>query len=197
MEDALIKMLTQPDVFHAFIRRQHEFYMDILTRTIPAAQGYSDIIWLGDDCAGQKGLLMKPELWRKHIKPYLAEQVQFVRQHGMAVLYHSCGAVRSILPDLIEIGINTLLVFQTTAQGMDPKSIAAEFGGQIGFYGGIDVQQLLSFGTPAEVAQVVRENVEAFKDCGGYIIANSHRVDTIRGENLVAMCRAAREFRYL
>ncbi len=194
LEGALIRMISAPDVFNAFVRRQHEFYMDILSRGLNAARGLCDICWLGDDFAGQKAMLMSPDLWRRHIKPYLAEQVRLARDHGMYVFLHSCGAVRPILPDLIDIGVNALLVFQTTAAGMDPESIAAEFGGRLAFYGGIDVQTLLSYGTPDEVKAEVRRNIRAFADCGGYIVANSHHgVTTIKPENLIAMCQAAAE----
>lgn len=193
MEVGLVKMATEPHLFDAWVRKRHEIYMDFLTRGLDAAKGHCDICWLGDDFAGQQSMMISPELWRKHIKPYLAEQVRTAREHGLYVLYHSCGAVRPVLEDFIEIGINALLVFQTTARGMDAQSIAREFGGRLAFYGGIDVQQLLSFGTLEEVKAEVQKNVRAFSVCGGYIVANSHhRIRTIKGENLEAMCQAAR-----
>ena len=194
MENTLIKMATQPAVIEAFIQRQHVFYTDILRRVVEAAEGVCDIIWLGDDYASQDALIMGPERWRRFIKPALAEQVQLIRDHGLFALLHSCGAIRAIIPDLIEIGVSGLLVFQTSAADMEVESIAREFGGHIAFYGGIDCQQLLTFGTPEDVKAEVRRNVAAFRDCGGYIVANSHHcIANIRGENMVAMCEAARE----
>jgi uroporphyrinogen decarboxylase len=194
MEEALVKILTQPEVFEAFVRRQHEFYYDLLARCVEVGRGLCDLCWLGDDFAGQQAMLVNPELWRRFIKPYLAEQVAVARRNGMFVLYHSCGAVRPVLPDLIEIGVNALLVFQTTAAGMEVESIAAEFGGKMAFYGGVDAQQLLSFASPEEVARRVFRNAAAFRKTGGYIAANSHHgIPTIKGENILAMCRAARE----
>ncbi len=194
MEDALVKMITAPQLFDAFVRRQHEFYMDILSRGLQGARGLCDICWLGDDYAHQKAMLMNPDLWRRHIRPLLAQQVRLAREHEMYVLFHSCGAVRPILNDLMDIGVNALCVFQTTAAGMDAQSIAAEFGGRLAFYGGIDVQRLLSYGTAEEVQAEVRANVQAFSGPGGYIVANSHHgVATIRGQNIVAMCKAAKK----
>jgi uroporphyrinogen decarboxylase len=191
-----VKTDTEPAVFEAFISRQHEFYMDILRRGLQAARGICDICWLGDDYASQTGMIFSPELWRKLIKPYLAKQVALVRTHGLYVLFHSCGNIRKILPDLIDIGVNAHLVFQTTASDMDAASIAAEFGGRLTFYGGIDVQHLLSFGTPADVAEAVAANARAFARCGGYIVANSHHgVATIQGRNIEAMCEAAKTTR--
>lgn len=193
MEETLVNMLWEPQLVEAFIRRQHEMYLDILSRGLDAAQGYCDICWLGDDYASQEAMLMNPDLWRKFVKSYLAEQVRLAREHGMYVLFHSCGAVRPILSDLIEIGVNALLVFQVTARGMDARSIAAEFGGKLAFYGGIDCQRVLTFGTPEEVHAAVCANVEAFAPYGGYIVANCHHgIANIRGENIEAMCEAAR-----
>ena len=197
MEQTMINMLERPELIEAFVRKRHEHYMDLLRRCLKPAQGACDICWLADDLAGQKNLLISPDLWRKFIKPYFAEQVSLARDHGLLVLFHSCGAVRPILNDLIDIGVNALLVFQTTARGMDAKSIAAEFGGRLAFYGGMDVQQLMSFGTVEDVAAEVRANVRAFADCGGYIVANSHHcVKTIKGDNIVAMFKAAKACSY-
>jgi len=103
--------------------------------------------------------------------------------------------VRPILGDLIDIGLGALLVFQTSAAGMDARSIARDFGGRLAFYGGIDVQGVLSYGSAAEVGAAVRENVAAFARCGGYVVGNTHHgVSTINGDNIVAMCRAAQEY---
>jgi len=194
MDEALVKMISEPKIYNAFIRQHHEFYMTILLNGLKAAKGYCDLCWLGDDYASQKALLMSPGLWRRHIKPYLAEQVRLVRDNGMYVIFHSCGAVREILPDLIDIGVNALLVFQTSAKGMEPGSIASEFGGKLAFYGGVDIQEILSTGTIEDVRVRVRANVKAFEKCGGYIVANAHHgVKTIKPENVVAMCNTAKK----
>ena len=194
MSRALMNFATEPKLVEAYIRRKNDWYLDILGRCLKAAEGLADICWLGDDYAGQENLLIDPALWRKHVKPHLARQVRLVRDHGLYPLMHSCGAIRDILPDMIDIGVQGMLVFQTTARGMDAASIARDFGGKLVFYGGIDIQQLLSFGTPEKVRAEVLANVRAFDRCGGYVVANSHHgVSTVRGENVVAMCEAARQ----
>jgi uroporphyrinogen decarboxylase len=193
LEEALVAAQTEPARFEAFVAGQHEFSMDFLSRAARAARGHCDICWLGDDYAGQKSMLISPQLWRRHIRPYLAAQVRVARENGMSVLLHSCGAVRPILPDLIDIGVNGLLVFQTTAEGMDPESIARDFGGRMAFYGGMDVQHLLSFGTREEVRREVARNVAAFRAKGGYVVANSHHgITTINGDSIIAMFEAAK-----
>lgn len=192
VEAALVNLVTAPSLFECAVRCIHERYMDRLARGLAAARGSCDICWLGDDFASQQSMFLSPEHWRRFIKPYLAEQVELARRHDMYVLYHSCGAVRPVLSDLIDIGVNGLLVFQTKARGMDAVSIAKEFGGRLVFYGGMDVQHLLSYGKPEEVEQEVKANVQAFSKCNGYVVANSHhRVATIRGRNIEVMCKTA------
>ena len=193
VEAALINLMTQPVLFDCAVRCIHERYIDRLSRGLAAARGHCDICWLGDDFASQRSMFVSPEHWRRWIKPYLAEQVDLARSHEMLVLYHSCGAVRPVLGDLIDIGVNGLLVFQTGAVGMDPESISRDFGGHLVFYGGMDVQHLLSFAPPREVEEEVRRNIRAFEKCGGYVVANSHHgVATINGLNVETMCLAAR-----
>jgi uroporphyrinogen decarboxylase len=197
MEEALAKMLLQPALFEAFVRTQHAYYVQILAQGLAACREHVDLVWLGDDYASQRAMLMRPALWRRLIKPCLAEQVQMAREAGLLVMFHSCGAVRPILPDLIEIGVNALLVFQVTATDMAPEAIAEEFGGRLAFYGGIDCQQILTQGTLHEVRAAVRRNVRAFEPYGGYIVANCHHgIANIRPENVIAMCRAAAEIRH-
>jgi uroporphyrinogen decarboxylase len=192
LETALVNLRAAPKLFDAWVQGQHEWYADFLGRAARAARGHCDICWLGDDYAGQQGMLLSPEDWRRFIKPRLAEQIRVIRENGMSAMLHSCGAVRPILGDLVDIGLGALLVFQTSAAGMDARSIARDFGGRLAFYGGIDVQGVLSYGTVAEVEAAVRENVAAFARCGGYVVGNTHHgVSTINGDNIVAMCRAA------
>ena len=196
MEKTLADMIAAPEIIEAFAERQHRFLMGITRRACEAAQGVADIIWLGDDVADQRTIIMGPERWRRFFKERPREQFALVRGHGLIPLFHSCAAVRDILPDLIEIGAGGLLTFQTSASGMDAAGIARDFGGRLAFYGGIDVQQLLTFGTPDQVRAEVRKNVDLFAQCGGYTVANAHHgVANIRPENVVAMLEEARQYR--
>lgn len=192
MEEALMKMLTEPIVAQAFYTKLTEIYLDMLKRHLEAAKGVIDICYLADDWASNAGLIMGPELWRKFIKPQLAQYIELIHHYGLYSMMHSCGSIRSILPDLIDIGLDGVTVFQTTTVGMNAREIAREFGGKMVFYGGIDCQHLLPFGSVDEVKAEVRYNVEAFAHCGGYIVSNSHHgIANIRPENIVAISEEA------
>ena len=141
-----------------------------------------------DDVATQRALMMSPDLWRSCFKELLRCEIAAIHENGMFSLFHSCGAIRDILPDLIEIGIDGVLPFQTTAAGMDVETISRDFGGKLVFYGGIDIQQLLTFGTEDDVRREVRKNIDHFKRCGGYVVANAHHcIQNIKPRNLCAM----------
>jgi uroporphyrinogen decarboxylase len=192
LDDVFYRIHDNPEVYEALLKRMHQHSLGILKFFLERSKGYVDILLLWDDFAGQHGMMVNPEWWRKTIKPYLRTEIMMVHDNGQKVFFHSCGAVRPVINDLIEIGVDALTVFQINAKDMDPKSISREFGGRMCFYGGLDVQQLLSYGTVQEVESQVRYNVDCFRDCGGYIVSNCHsHINTVRGENIVAMCRTA------
>jgi uroporphyrinogen decarboxylase len=194
MEEALVKMISEPALFDAYVRRQSEFVLALMERCLRPAKGVADICWLADDVATQRSLIMSPEMWRRYFKEPTRRQADLAHKYGLFTLFHSCGAVREILPDLIDIGVDGLLTFQTSADGMDAASIARDFGGKMVFYGGIDVQQTLSFGTEAEVRREVRTLIDLFSDCGGFILSNAHNIQSIKPANVVAMLTEARRY---
>ena len=196
MERALTTLADAPEVYRALLDKLAVDSHAVLEHFLERSRGFVDVVELWDDVAGQAGMLVDPAWWRRVMRPYLAAEVEMVHSVGARVLFHSCGAVRPILADLVEIGVDALEVFQVNAAGMEPRSVARELGGKRGFYGGIDVQHLLSCGTREEVAAQVRHNAACFRASGGYVVANCHsHIRTVQGRNIVAMCEAARECR--
>ena len=194
IEEALVRMLSEDRVLLAFFEHQHEFAIESFKRACSETEGVIDVCWMMDDLASQRTLMMRPDLWRRHLKGYLRRQVEVIHKHNLLALFHSCGAIRDIIPDLIEIGIDGVLPFQTSAEGMDASSIARDFGGRIVFYGGMDVQHLLPFGSEEDVRCEVRKNIDIFSEYGGYIVANSHHcLENIKPENIRAMTEEARK----
>ena len=118
----------------------------------------------------------------------VAEMFELIRSFGKRVRYHSCGGVRDILPDLIDIGLEVLTPFQPLARGMEPLALKRDFGRHITFHGGIDMQELLPHGTVQQVRDETRRLLDALNDGGGWIACSSHNLqpDTPPG-NIVAM----------
>ena len=195
MEEAMVTMLTEPKLFTAYAEQQTNHAIEVFRKGFEfGANKYFDFAWIGDDFASELAPIISPELWRKLVKPHLTKIIDFIKKSGMKVLFHSCGAVRDFIPDFTEMGIDGLLIVQTTAKGMEIDGLARDFGGKIVFFGGMDVQWLLTQGTPQQVADEAISNCRAFEKCGGYVVSNCHTcMPDVKGENIEAMCKAISE----
>ncbi|HAM11641.1 MAG: hypothetical protein A2X05_10720 [Bacteroidetes bacterium GWE2_41_25] len=153
-----------------------------------------DILWCGDDFGTQGGMIMDPETWRKIFKPrikYMFEEFRKVRP-DIKIAWHSCGSILPIIPDFIEVGLDILNPIQPLAQGMDPVFLKKTYGKDLVFFGGIDVQHLLPFGTPQMIRDEVRRRIDILGKEGGYIIAPAHNIQPDTPvENIMAFFDAA------
>jgi uroporphyrinogen decarboxylase len=152
-----------------------------------------DVVIEADDLAGQHALLMSPETYRTLIKPRHRRLFSFIKaQAPVKLFFHSCGAVRSLIPDFIDTGIDILNPVQISAAGMDLRELKQVFGQDLVFWGGgVDTQSVLCAGTPEEVKQDVRRNIEALAPGGGFVFAAVHDIQAdVPPENIVAMWEA-------
>ena len=193
MERAMVVMLTQPELYHAFAIKQKEYLCEYIRLAIRnGAAEYCDFFWTGDDFSMESGLILSPADWRRLIKPYLREAFGVAKGAGMHTLFHSCGSVSVLYPDFIEMGIDSHIGVQTSSKNMEIGRLAAEIGGKLVIFGGVDAQTTLVKCSPEQVGEQVRRNIAAFEDCGGYIVSNSHHgLPDIPGENIYAMAKAA------
>ncbi len=148
-----------------------------------------DIVFFGDDLAGQMAPLFDPEIYRSLIKPRHARMIEAVkRKADVKVLYHSCGAVSRLIDDLIDIGVDALNPIQVAANDMEPASLKQRFGGRIAFWGGIDTQRILPFAAPEEVAREVHRVIDILGAGGGFVLNSVHNIQNdIPLENIIAM----------
>jgi uroporphyrinogen decarboxylase len=188
MEKLLEDLVAQPDMAFAIMKHVADFYARSLELVMAAVDDRVDLIWTSDDIAHQQGMLMSLQVWRELIAPHHERLNRRIHELGTRVMYHSCGAVRPFIPDLIKLGVDVLDPLQFSAQGMNPDEIQTSFGGRLSFHGGIDVQNTLPWGTPEEVRCITRERIATLGRQGGYILAptNFIQVDT-PPENVVAM----------
>jgi uroporphyrinogen decarboxylase len=152
-----------------------------------------DIVRIGDDIGSQDSLLISPNAYRTKVKPRHARIVSAIKNKAdCKVVIHSDGAIREILPDFIEIGIDGVNPVQPSCSGMDPKGLKKDFGRQLVFWGGgVDTQQILCHASPEEVKRVVKESIEIFKPGGGYVFAQVHNIQPdVPIENILAMYEA-------
>ncbi len=151
-----------------------------------------DAVHFGDDWGSQRGLLMGPELWRRFIRPRLERMYGEARKHGKRVFCHSCGDVREVLGDLIEMGLSCFNPFQPEV--MQPEETKDRYGDRLSFWGGISTQKTLPYGSPDDVKREARSRMETIGRGGGYILAPAH--DTPKDvplENMLALLQAVKE----
>ena len=175
MDYAMLDMADDPSLAREMFRRCADFSI-LLSE--PACRRFSlDWLWLGDDVAGQSGMLMSPRSWRELIKPELARVAAVGKAFNLPVAYHCCGALRPIIGDLIEIGIDVLNPVQSNCPGMDPFELKKEFGSRLAFMGGVDTPGVLPSGSVEDVRRATARLIEGMTaDGGGYILAASHTI---------------------
>ncbi len=175
MDQAMVDMASDPDLAAEMLWRCGQFAADLADaacRRFPL-----DWLWTGDDVASQRSLMMSPATWRALVKPSLQLSFDVGKKHGLPIAYHCCGALRPIIPDLIEMGLTVLNPIQCNCPGMDAAELKRDFGSDLTFMGGVDTQELLPNATPDGVRRATRALIDVMtSDGGGYILAASHTV---------------------
>jgi uroporphyrinogen decarboxylase len=175
MENTLLDVAGDPGLANEMFGRCAAFARAL---SEAACQQFAlDWLWTGDDVASQQSLIMSPATWRLLIKPHLQSIFDVGRRRGLWVAYHCCGALRDIIPDLIEMGLNVLNPVQCDCPGMDPLDLKREFGGSLGFMGGVDTIGVLPTGSVSAVRRATAHLLSGMtSDGGGYILAASHTI---------------------
>ncbi|MFQ5907041.1 MAG: uroporphyrinogen decarboxylase family protein [bacterium] len=170
-----------------------EFKCAFWRRALAEVGDLVDVAIEADDMAGQRSLLFSPETYRKIVKSRHEQLFSYIkRQAPVKLFFHSCGAIRPLIGDLIEAGIDILNPVQISAAGMDPEELKGEFGPDLVFWGGgVDTQSVLGGGTPEEVKEDVRRNIEALAPGGGFVFATVHDIQAnVPPQNIMAMWEA-------
>ncbi len=197
-----------------FLRGYMDFYMDLAADEEGAAflmdrQLEMQLAWwnsalaklpgisvlrIGDDLGDQRSTLIDPEQYRRLIKPRHAKLFSTIKKAfpAVSILFHCDGAIRELIPDLIETGIDGLNPVQYTLPGMDAASLKRDFGADLTFWGGaLDTQTVLPKGSPAEIRDEVRRNIDILAPGGGFVCCQTHIIQSdVPTENLIAFFEA-------
>jgi uroporphyrinogen decarboxylase len=164
--------------------------------TLRAVGDCADVVVYSDDIAFQDRPMFSPRIYRRLIKPRQKRVFDLLKGSGLKVHYHSCGNVSPLLPDLVELGVDILNPVQVSAEGMgDTARLKTEWGQELVFWGGIDTQAVLPYGSPQEVRREVQRRLDDLAPGGGYVLAAVHDVQPeVPPANLCAMFEAADEW---
>ena len=167
------------------------------TRAILREVGdYVDVVWFAGDLGFQDRAYFRPEMFRRQVKPYLGRMVEAIKSDTKAkVAIHSDGSIYRLIPDLIDIGVDAINPVQVSTKNMDSRRLKAEFGHHLGFWGAIDTQRVLPFGTPEDVREEVKARIRDLAPGGGYVLTSCHNIQAeVTPENILALYESALEF---
>jgi uroporphyrinogen decarboxylase len=199
MDRFFLLIADKPEVAHAILEKTTSFMERTSEIMFEKAGRYIDICFTGDDYGFQAGPMMSMKMFNDFARPYLQRIYNVGKHNGKLVMHHSCGSVARWIPTFIEMGLNILEPIQVGACDMNPRDLAAKYGGKLCFHGSIDTQKTLPFGTPEDVRNEVKERCETFRPFGGgfTIGPSQHLMTDIPAENIAAMYDAAWEYCWL
>lgn len=173
LEQMLIDMVVDPDLAHHLLDIPYRYHLTAAKKLVELGV---DMIWTGDDVGAQQAMLFSPRMWRKYLKWRMADFIGELKAINpeVKVAYHSDGDISPIIPELAEIGLDVLNPIQPAC--MAPAALKRQFGDQLCFWGTIDEQHTLPFGSPGDVVDQVLERLKTAGKGGGLIMAPTHHV---------------------
>jgi len=187
-EQALKDLIVNREFAEYCLDRLFDLAYQNTSRIYDQIPGRVMLSYVGEDFGSQEDLLFSPKLVREVFLPRMKRMADLAHSAGVLVFTHSDGAVRRIIPDLIEMGADVLNPIQWRCKGMEREGLKRDFGARVVFHGGVDNQQTLAFGTADEVRQEVLDNIRILGAGGGYILAPCHNIQAVSPpENIVAM----------
>ncbi|HHV99868.1 MAG TPA: methyltransferase [Clostridiaceae bacterium] len=198
IDNFLMDLVLNPVEVERLLDALMEIHLATLSKVCQAVGDVVDIIRFGDDLGMDSGPFMPPEIYRKVFKPRHTMLCDYVKKNSnMKTFLHSCGSIYKLIPDLIEAGYDIINPVQISSKDMEPERLKREFGKDITFWGGgCDTRYILNKGTPEQVRDHVRRNIEAFAPGGGFVFNTVHNImPDVPPENIVAMFEAVDEYR--
>ncbi|MDO8683737.1 MAG: uroporphyrinogen decarboxylase family protein [Armatimonadota bacterium] len=185
---SFIDLVENPGIMRYCLSKLFDMAYQKTLRIFEKIPGKVILTYAAEDLGGQTGLMYSPNHIREFLLPGMKRIIELTKQHGSYVFHHDDGAIRDILPDLIDAGIKILNPVQWRCPGMEREGLKRDFGDKLIFHGGVDNQQTLPFGTVEEVREEVIENYRTLGAGGGYILGPCHNFQSVSPpENIVAM----------
>ncbi|MCJ7706447.1 MAG: hypothetical protein MUO38_02400 [Anaerolineales bacterium] len=189
MESFLMALVAEPRFADRLMEQITEIHIESCDSYLDQVGEFIQVFTYWDDLCGQNGWLVRPDIYRKMVKPKQRRLLEAIKKKTNAkVFYHSCGASRDLIPDLIDLGFDIVNPVQVSARDMDSRQLKKDFGADIVFWGGgVDTQRVLPFGTPDEVRDEVRRRIDDLAPRGGFVFAAVHNIQAfVPPENIVA-----------
>ena len=194
MEKMMMDMILNPAIIESAVAKVEEFTLECLKVVFEKYRGMIDMVGSGDDYGTQNGLIFSVDLAEKLFMPSLKRHLDLAKKYDITGYHHSCGSIFDMIPSFIKAGVEVLNPIQTSAEGMEPEKLKSEFGNDLAFHGGMDIQQTLLKGNSDEVREAVRFLIDTLGP-DGYILGPSHLLQPdIPSENILSMYEEAKKY---
>ena len=188
MEQVLIDLLTDDEACLRYIDRKIEVQRAILERTLEAAQGGIDMLWIGEDLGTQRGPLIHIDLFRRHLRPRHQKIIDLGKSYDLPIMLHSCGSSSWSFDDFAEMGVTVVDTLQPEAVDMEPLYLKERFGDRLAFHGCVSTAGPIAYGTAEDAVADLRQTLEIMMPGGGYAMSPTHQLqDNSPTENVVAV----------
>ena len=194
MEQTLIDLVTDDPAGLLLADRRFGIQEEIARRTLEAAGGRIDVLWLGEDLGTQHTPMISMDVFRRHFRPRYQRLVDVGKAFDTRVMIHTCGSSSWAYDEFIDRGIDAVDTLQPEATDMSPEYLKGRFGGRLAFHGCISTAGPVAFGTVAEVVADCTRTLDIMMPGGGYCYAPTHALqDNSPTDNVLAMYRTAWE----
>lgn len=191
----LMDLCSSSTLARRLLRKMLSYKQAYFESVLPFLGDLVDVVAEGDDVAAQQRMMISPSMYVDVLKPLHRELMSCIRANAstpVKIHFHSCGAIRPLIPHLIDIGVDALNPVQISAAGMAPAELKREFGRDVSFWGGgVDAQGTMPHGTPSDVEEEVKRRIGELAPGGGFIFAGIHNIQPdVPAENIIAMVSA-------
>lgn len=194
-EHFLVSTIENPDFVEKLVERLADFFIQSNDAYFEACHEFIDVFYFGSDFGTQASMFISPSAFNRFFRKPMKRLCDHAKGFGLKVMFHTCGAVRPIIPDLIDCGVDILDPVQVSAANMGPDALGPLFRGRIAFHGGISTQTTLPFGSPEEVRDETIRTISALGPTGFIAAPDQDMIGNIPVENIVMMYKTIREFK--
>jgi uroporphyrinogen decarboxylase len=196
IEQFMVDLLLDKPFAKALLNKLADIHVEFMRQYLEAVGDCIDVVMVSDDLGSENAPLISPDLYREMIKPVQRRLWTFIKEHTDAYLFmHTCGSVYRLIPDLIELGVDALNPIQVAARDMDTRRLKEEFGDKLTFWGAVDTQHVLPFGSARDVEEEVRKRITDLAPGGGFVLTAVHNIQPgVPPDNICMMYDAARQY---
>ena len=176
LDEALMDLYVNEELAHYIIDRIASVQMQYIKDAMAMAGDEIEIVYISDDMGMQDRQLIPTGKWEVFFRDHMSKIIDLIHSYGKVAFYHTDGSAPEIVDRLVDIGIDVLNPVQHRCPGMERERLKKLYGERVVFHGAVENQQVLPLGTPEDVRNEVRKDMETLGTGGGYIVASCHNL---------------------